>query len=416
MQQLTVSNLIRYLKYKIDSDKNLQHIEVIGEISNRSLSVSGHLYFCLKDERTSIDCIMFRTNLAKLTFSPQNGDKVIIKADVSIYEAQGRLQLNVTNIRKDGIGDLFQQYEELRIKLEKEGKFDPDHKIQLKKFFIDRIAVLTGEDSAAMSDIKRAFARRWPLCTVDYYPVLVQGEKAPDDIINKLKSVDPMGYDAIILARGGGSFEDLFCFNDEELIRTIYDLKTFIVTGIGHEQDISLADLVADLRAATPTAAVELITPNIDDVSSLIDDEEYELRKLMTSRMDREYLHYDFLLERFLNYRHHYEHLSLKIDKQISEIRAHLLHNLSHQYDQIESYRDKMRFRNDFMLNDRVLRLKRLNTLLEAYSSQNVLKRGYTLVVQDGHPVKRKKELLAKEFELRFIDGQIIAEERRSDA
>ena len=217
MQQLTVSNLIRYLKYKIDSDKNLQHIEVIGEISNRSLSVSGHLYFCLKDERTSIDCIMFRTNLAKLTFSPQNGDKVIIKADVSIYEAQGRLQLNVTNIRKDGIGDLFQQYEELRIKLEKEGKFDPDHKIQLKKFFIDRIAVLTGEDSAAMSDIKRAFARRWPLCTVDYYPVLVQGEKAPDDIINKLKSVDPMGYDAIILARGGGSFEGIFCFDEEEL-------------------------------------------------------------------------------------------------------------------------------------------------------------------------------------------------------
>ena len=294
--------------------------------------------------------------------------------------------------------------------------FDADHKITLKKYFIDTVAVLTGEDSAAMSDIRRAFARRWPLCKVDYYPVLVQGEKAAADIIHRLKEVDEKGYDAIILARGGGSFEDLFCFNDEELIRTIYNLKTFIVTGIGHEQDISLADLAADLRAATPTAAVEHITPNIEDVSAGISDMEYELRKMMVHRMDREYLHYDFLLERFLSYRHHYENLSLQVDHHIDTIRMHLQHHIAHRDDLIQSFTDKMRFNVDLKLNNDILLLKRLNTLLEAYSSQNVLKRGYTLVVQDGHPIKRKKDLQKKEFELRFIDGKIIAEERRSDA
>ncbi|MBQ6560653.1 MAG: exodeoxyribonuclease VII large subunit [Erysipelotrichaceae bacterium] len=416
MQQLSVSNLVRYLRYKIDNDKNLQNLNVIGEISNLSLSVSGHLYFCLKDEQSSIDCVMFHGNAAKLTFRPKNGDKVILKASASIYEAQGRLQLYVTSIRQDGIGDLYQKFEELRIKLEAEGKFDPAHKIELKTYYPERIAVLTGDDSAAMSDIRRAFFRRWPLCTVDYYPVLVQGEKAAQDIIEKLKKVDPMGYDAIVLARGGGSFEDLFCFNDEQLVNTIYDLETFIVTGIGHEQDYSLADLVADLRAATPTAAVELITPHIEDIAETLNEYEYELRNYMTSRMDREYLRYDFLLERFIAYRHHYEQLVMRIDHHIDTIKTHIVHKISQNDDTIRNLIDKMRFKVDFTLNNEQLHLKRLNTLLEAYSSQNVLKRGYTLVIQNDHPVKRKKDLQKMEFTVRFSDGEIIAQERGSDA
>ena len=416
MQQLSVSNLVRYLKYKIDNDRNLQHLDVIGEISNLSFSVSGHLYFCLKDDQSSIDCVMFHGNASKLTFRPKNGDKVIIKASASIYEAQGRLQLYVSAIRLDGIGDLYQKFEELRIKLEAEGKFDPDHKIELTTVYPEKIAVLTGDDSAAMSDIRRAFARRWPLSTVDYYPVLVQGDKAAQDIISKLKTVDALGYDAIILARGGGSFEDLFCFNDEQLVNAIYDLKTFIVTGIGHEQDTSLADLAADLRAATPTAAVELITPQISDVHDILTDFEYELRKHMTSRMDREYLRYDFLLERFLSYRHHYEQLAMTIDHHIDAIRTHVLHQIMHFDDKIRSSTDRMRFKVNFMLNNGQLHLKRLNTLLEAYSTQNVLKRGYTLVIQNEHPVKRKTDLRKEEFTLRFSDGEIIAKERGSDA
>ncbi len=416
MQQLSVSNLVRYLKYKIDNDRNLQNLNVIGEISNLSLSVSGHLYFCLKDEQSSIDCVMFHGNASKLTFRPKNGDKVILKASASIYEAQGRLQLYVSSIRLDGIGDLYQKFEELRIKLEAEGKFAPEHKISLPKYYPDRIAVLTGDDSAAMSDIKRAFFRRWPLCTVDYYPVLVQGEKAAQDIIVRLKEVDPLDYDAIILARGGGSFEDLFCFNDEQLINAIYDLKTFIVTGIGHEQDVSLADLAADLRAATPTAAVELITPDIADVSDALNDSLYELRKYMTGRMDREYLRYDFLLERFIGYRHHYEQLALKINHHIDTIKTHLLHQITHHADNMQSLGDRMRFKVNFALNNEQLHLKRLNTLLEAYSSQNVLKRGYTLVIQNDHPVKRKIDLKPQEFTLRFSDGEIVAQERGTDA
>ncbi|MBP5279697.1 MAG: exodeoxyribonuclease VII large subunit, partial [Erysipelotrichaceae bacterium] len=260
MQELTVSSLLRYLKTRLDNDTNIQKIYVVGEISNYHRHFSGHLYFTLKDEKAAINCVMFKSAAALLNFEPKTGDKVIVYANTSIFEASGQLQLYVLKMNPQGLGDLYARYEALKKKLSEEGKFDDDHKIELEKTYLEKVAVLVGDKSAAMSDIKICFKRRWPLCKVDYYPVLVQGPDAPKDIIPKLKQVDELGYDAIILARGGGSFEDLFCFNDEQLVNTIYDLKTFIVTGIGHEQDFSLADFVADLRAATPTAAVELIT------------------------------------------------------------------------------------------------------------------------------------------------------------
>ena len=214
MQQISVSALLRYLKNRLDSDDNLQKIYVKGEISNFHRHFSGHLYFTLKDEKAAISCVMFKSSAVSLRFDPKNGDKVIVYANTSIFEASGQLQLYVQKMTLDGLGNLYARYEALKIKLAEEGKFAQEHKKEMPFIYPDRIAVLVGDKSAAMSDIITCFQRRWPLCKTDFYPVLVQGELAPASIIKQLKKVDDLGYQAIILARGGGSFEDLFCFND----------------------------------------------------------------------------------------------------------------------------------------------------------------------------------------------------------
>ena len=387
MLQVTVSSLLRYLKNKLDTDNNIQRVLVSGEISNFHNHFSGHLYFTLKDDNAAINCVMFKSNASKLTFTPKTGDKVIIQANTSIFETTGQLQLYVLKMNLDGLGDLYLKFEQLKNKLNTEGYFSDDHKKVLTKTYLDKVAVLVGDKSAAMSDIKTTFNRRWPLCKVDYYPVLVQGLDAPNSIINELKKVDELDYDAIILARGGGSFEDLFCFNDENLVKTVYDLKTFIITGVGHEQDFTLVDFVADKRAATPTASVELITPNIIDTLDLINDYEYDLNSILNDKFNNIKMNYDYLTNKLLNYQAHLNLISNEIDMKLNRINNNL---------KLKIERDK-------------LSLKRLSTLLEAYNINNTLQRGYTILIQDDKVVKTKKELIDKEFNIKFIDGTIKA-------
>lgn len=389
MQQITVSTLVRYLKNKLDTDTNLQRVLVSGEISNYHRHYSGHLYFTLKDETSSINCVMFKSSAASLKFEPKTGDKVIVSAKTSIFEQSGQLQLYILKMQLDGLGDLYAQYEALKNRLKENGVFDDDHKIELSKTYLDNVAVLVGDKSAAMSDIKTTFKRRWPLCKVDYYPVLVQGNGAPLDIINTLNKVDKMNYDAIILARGGGSFEDLFCFNDEKLVMCIYDLKTFIITGVGHEQDYTLVDFVSDQRAATPTASVELITPNLLDVLDEINDIEVSLNNTIENKFNNIRILFDYNLDRLLHYQTHIKNIELDINSKLEKCKTLI--------------KSKCEYTN--------LLIKRLTTLLEAYSINNTLERGYTLIIQDQKVVKEKSKLKNKEFEIKFKDGVIKAKE-----
>ena len=412
MQQISVSSLVRYLKNRLDTDDNLQNIYVSGEISNYHRHFSGHLYFTLKDEKAAISCVMFKSAAASLKFEPKTGDKVVVYANTSVFETSGQLQLYVKKISLDGAGDLYAQYEALKKKMAAEGKFEESHKKILEKEFPEMIAVLVGDRSAAMSDIKTAFARRWPLCEVDYYPVLVQGNDAPADIIRNLKEADEKNYDAIILARGGGSFEDLFCFNDEELVNTIYELKTFLISGIGHEQDFTLTDFVADQRAATPTAAVELITPDIADIREVINEYAYSLTDSMEAIMAENRIRFDLLTSKLMNYQNILKNIYARIDACTESLKHSLYHNITVYRQEIAYGLDKISSELNFRLNNERLTFKRLNTLLEAYSSENVLKRGYTLVMQDDKVVKSRKELQQKEFDVRFADGTITAIER----
>lgn len=390
MKPISVTTLVRYLKNKLDSDEALRSVQVSGELSNFRKTSSGHLYFTLKDENSAVSCVMFKSKAYSLSFVPENGNKVICSGSISMFEASGSLQLYVNSLKLDGIGDLYRQYEELKNKLFNEGLFDDDHKKEIPTLYPSKVAVLCGKDSAAMSDIKIQFNRRWPLCEVDYYPVIVQGSEAPFSMIQTLMYVDSLDYEIIVLARGGGSFEDLFCFNDERLIRTIYNLNTFIITGVGHQQDFTLVDFVSDRRAPTPTGAIEMITPNIDDVLDSIDDLSYRLNKsidlLITNNKDKliqlsnnKYFKDPSLLV---------DNVSLLLDYKIERLKR-FSNKLDNYLLQIDKEVDRMGLLLDIKLNKKTNELDRLNGLLKAYSCENTLKRGYALVYKDNKLINK---------------------------
>lgn len=390
MKPISVTTLVRYLKNKLDSDEALRSVQVSGELSNFRKTSSGHLYFTLKDENSAISCVMFKSKAYSLSFVPENGNKVICSGSISMFEASGSLQLYVNTLKLDGIGDLYRQYEELKNKLFNEGLFDVDHKKEIPTLYPSKVAVLCGKDSAAMSDIKIQFNRRWPLCEVDYYPVIVQGGEGPSSMIKTLKDIDTLGYEIIVLARGGGSFEDLFCFNDERLVRTIYNLNTFIITGVGHQQDFTLVDFVSDRRAPTPTGAIEMITPNIDDVLDSIDDLSYRLNKsidlLITNNKDK-------LIQ--LSNNKYFKDPSLLVDKVslLLDYKIERLKRFSNKLDnyqlQIDKEVDRIGLLLDIKLNKKHNELDRLNGLLKAYSCENTLKRGYALVYKDNKLINK---------------------------
>ena len=390
MKPISVTTLVRYLKNKLDSDEALRSVQVSGELSNFRKTSSGHLYFTLKDENSAISCVMFKSKAYSLSFVLENGNKVICSGSISMFEASGSLQLYVNTLKLDGIGDLYRQYEELKNKLFNEGLFDDDHKKVLPTLYPSKVAVLCGKDSAAMSDIKIQFNRRWPLCKVDYYPVIVQGSEGPSSMIQTLKDVDTLDYEIIVLARGGGSFEDLFCFNDERLVRIIYNLNTFIITGVGHQQDFTLVDFVSDRRAPTPTGAIEMITPNIDDVFDSIDDLSYRLNKsidlLITNNKDK-------LIQ--LSNNKYFKEPSLLVDKVslLLDYKIERLKRFSNKLDnyqlQIDKEVDRMGLLLDIKLNKKLNELDRLKGLLKAYSCENILKRGYALVYKDNKLINK---------------------------
>ena len=413
MQQLSVSSLLRYLKNRLDTDERLQKINVSGEISNFHRHFSGHLYFTLKDEYASISCVMFKSAASSLRFEPKTGDKVVVYANTSIFETAGQLQLYVQRMTPEGLGDLYARYEALKNRLSDEGYFSIDHKKIMKKIYPERIGVLVGDKSAAMSDIRRCFERRWPLAKVEYYPVLVQGVEAPADIIGRLLEADGMNYDAIILARGGGSFEDLFCFNDEQLVKTIYAMKTFLVSGIGHEQDFTLTDFVADLRAATPTAAVELITPDIEDVRKQITSFRRQMDGAISELVDRKKMNFDFYSQKLFHYIDSLSSIKDRIDAQTEMIRNSILHRCDMNASLIERHASQIASEMILKLSNVKLQYKRLNTLLEAYSAQNVLERGYSIVMQNGKVIKRKSEIGHEPFDIRFFDGILTSTEKK---
>ena len=270
IKPITVQELNKYIKQKIDGDEFLNNVYVKGEISNFKLHYTGHMYFTLKDENSLIKCIMFKSYTSYLQFMPKDGMKVIILGSVSVFERDGVYQIYCKAMKEDGIGSLYEEYQKLKAKLEKEGLFDDLHKKKIP-LFPKTIGVITSSTGAVIRDIINVSTRRNPNVHIRLLPVPVQGPGAAEQIATAIKKMNEESLaDVIIIGRGGGSLEDLWPFNEEIVARAIYDSKLPIISAVGHETDFTIADFVADLRAPTPSAAAELAVPNIDDVKYTI--------------------------------------------------------------------------------------------------------------------------------------------------
>lgn len=270
MKPLKVSEINNYIKRIFAGDMIVSNVEIEGEVSNFRSHFSGHMYFSLKDDKSKIKCVFFKGENEDWSSKLDNGDKVVAKGYISVYEKEGEYQLYVRSLKAKGQGDLFKAFELLKMKLEKEGLFQEANKKDLP-YMPKKIGIVTSATGAAIRDIITIIKRRYPPCEILIYPSLVQGPNAPLDIVKGLTYLDNRSdIDLIITGRGGGSLEELFAFNDEQVARTIYNLKTPIISAVGHETDFTIADFVADLRAATPSAAAELAVPNIGSLKSVL--------------------------------------------------------------------------------------------------------------------------------------------------
>lgn len=263
---LTVTALTKYIKRKFDADPHLQDIFLKGEISNLKQHSSGHIYLTLKDDRSRILAVMFAGNARGMKFVPENGMKVIVRGEISVYEASGQYQIYIKEMKPDGIGELFLAYEQLKKKLEAEGLFRLDFKKTLPSF-PRTIGIVTSPTGAAIRDIITTIKRRYPIGSMIVFPALVQGENAGRSIAEAIRTANRQGnIDVLIVGRGGGSIEELWAFNEEQVARAIFESEIPVISAVGHETDFTIADYVADLRAPTPTGAAELAVPHIEEL------------------------------------------------------------------------------------------------------------------------------------------------------
>ena len=280
---ITVTQLNKYIKYKIDNDPNLGIVFLKGEISNFKSHTRGHLYFTIKDDNSRINAIMFQGNANKLKFKPTDGMKVLITGRVNVYETSGTYQINVESMLEDGVGSLYLAFEQLKEKLEKEGLFKLEHKKPIPKI-PKNIGIITAPTGAAIKDILSTIKRRFPMVNTILFPCLVQGEYAANDIASKIKNANNYDLDVLIIGRGGGSFEDLWPFNEEVVARAIYNSKIPTISAVGHEIDYSIADFVADKRAPTPTGAAEMAVPNKQDILKYLNQITIRLNKSINTK------------------------------------------------------------------------------------------------------------------------------------
>jgi len=283
---LTVEQLNTYIKDYLNTSPLLQKVYVKGEISNvRVYGGSGHIYFTLKDENSAIPATMFG-GASKLKFKPENGMKVLCLGRVAVFVRDGQYRLYAEEMEPDGIGSLYIAFEQLKKKLEAQGLFSPAHKKKIPKIPFS-VGIITAPGGAAVRDMINVSHRRFPAAKLYLYPSLVQGPNAPAQLISALKNLDESGIcDVIIIGRGGGSAEDLWCFNDENLARAVYDCKTPIISAVGHETDFTICDFVADLRAPTPSAAAELAVPDVRELKKQFGNVEKRMLTLLSSRTD----------------------------------------------------------------------------------------------------------------------------------
>lgn len=434
-QYLTVSELTKYLKLKFDRDPYLQTVYLTGEISNFRLR-QRHQYFSLKDDNAVIDAVMFERQFRKVKFTPEQGMKVCVVGHVSLYEKSGRYQIYIDRMEPDGLGSLYLAFEQLKKKLSAEGLFNlPKKTIPM---FPKRIAVITSIDGAVIRDINTTVRRRYPIAQVVLYPTVVQGEKAASDIARQINRANERGdFDTMIIGRGGGSMEDLWPFNEEVVARAIVDCKIPVISSVGHETDTTIADLTADQRAATPTAAAELATPvKLDDVLMTLRDDQTRLFNTMRTKInfERQQLQKQLQSYIFQQPTRLYENYAQKVDQltqQLSQTAKSTLQGAETLIDRLQSQLAVNSPLHQIQQNKQLITQlqKQLITGMTAYQKEReqtvsslirqldslsplkIMSRGYTYVTSDEKVINHSKQLdVGQSVQLHFDDGDAEAE------
>ena len=434
-QYLSVQSLSKYLKYKFDKDPYLQRVFLKGELSNVKQHSNGHIYFSVKDDSAVINAVMFRSFADKIDFKPEEGQNVLLSGNVSLYTGRSQYQILVKEMEIDGIGQLFLKLEENKKLLREKGYFSSSHKKSIP-FYPKHIAIISSKTSAAIKDMITTLSRRYPLVKVTLLNTYVQGELNKDSVINNLKRADSLDADTVLLARGGGSIEDLWTFNELDVALTVFNMKTPIITGVGHEIDITLVDYVSDLRAPTPTAAAEQAVPNSRDllikIRELKEQAEYILNNgLSKKRKNLESLssYYKFKNPNLL-YSEETDRLNeytMMLENKMKESLVSYRHNLSQRMTglnynsplpEIKNKQLELKRLVDSLNRSTKQQLKlgadRLNKniqVLESVSPGQILKRGYSYTTYQGNIVSNAKELKkGNQLEITFDSGSVKAE------
>ncbi|MEE0866548.1 MAG: exodeoxyribonuclease VII large subunit [Clostridia bacterium] len=384
---ISVSDLNKYIKDKIDNDEYLNNILIKGEISNFKNHYTGHMYFTLKDEKSLIKCIMFKSYATKLTFMPKDGMKVMILGSVSVFERDGVYQVYAKVMEEDGLGDLYTKYQELKNKLEKQGLFDEEHKMPIP-VMPKVIGVLTSSTGSVIRDIINVSTRRNPNVYIRLFPVPVQGEGASDKIAEGIEFMNRNKLaDVLILARGGGSLEDLWPFNEEIVAHSIYNSEIPIISAVGHETDFTIADFVSDLRAPTPSAAAELAVSDTYELKRKIDTYQDRLRNSLIKKL---------------------ELMKLRYEKCISSTALKdPLRRINDNYLKIDNFIKQLE--NIIKTKQEKERTKYIELVakLDTLSPLKTLYRGYSITEKDGKIIKSKDELKQGDIiDIKFVDGQ----------
>lgn len=361
MKILSVSQVNMYIKALLDEIPQVKNVYICGEISNfKHYYNSGHMYFTLKDDKSQLKAVMFKSDNYRLKFTPENGMKVICFGQVGVYERDGVYQLYCRDMQPDGVGALTIAFEQLKVQLAEEGLFDEEHKKTIPKY-PQKIGVATSKMGAAVEDIKNVISRRYPLCEIIIVPTMVQGESAAQDIADSIRFIDEnLGVDTIIVGRGGGSLEDLWAFNTETVARAVYSCKTPIISAVGHETDFTICDFVSDMRAPTPSAAAELAVPDIKSLIFQLNNFSVSIEKSLDFKISQ----CETGVKRYKDY-----FSKSNVDLFYSNIR-----------DKMAQYNEKLKDSITRIIENQTNILSKNAEMLDNLSPLKILSRGYSVV------------------------------------
>lgn len=409
---LTVTDINNYIKNIVDGDFFLSNVTLKGEISNLKFHTRGHLYFSLKDENSKINAVMFNYKNLGLNFIPKDGMNVIVKGKVSVFATGGSYQITVSNMKEDGIGNLYILFEELKRRLEREGLFSPEHKKKLPRI-PKKVGVITASTGAAVKDIISTINRRFPLTEIILFPTLVQGVGAKENIVKMINEANESDVDVIILGRGGGSIEDLWAFNEEIVARAIYNSNKPIVSAVGHEIDFTISDFVSDMRAPTPTGAAELVVPSKVEIQSYLNDYKGRIISVINKKIKSYTDTFSKLKSTYIlkNPISMYEIDEQKLDNMLEKLGSIMTYKLEREKSKLNNLSKMISPNMLNRLDKEKIKLENIETKLNLLNPENILKKGYSLTLVEGKIVKSIKSVKKGSIiDTKFSDGIIKSE------